>query len=55
MPVEKFSEMLEEAGHSKSGSSQTVLLKDNASTYFLVLSIIHLCTFNAINHIRERL
>lgn len=34
VPVEQFSEMLEEAGRSKSGSSHAVLNTDNASTYF---------------------
>jgi hypothetical protein len=33
VPVEKFSEMLEEAGRSKSGASHNVLNKDNASMY----------------------
>lgn len=33
VPVEKFSEMLEEAGYSKSGGSHDVINRDNSSTY----------------------
>lgn len=39
VPAEQFSEMLEEAGRAKSGGSNDIFNRDNASMYFSSISV----------------